>query len=78
MAFVYLLQSIKTGERYVGSTAQKPEERLADHNTGKVPWTSARRPLKLIYFEKFESLALAKNQNAFLRLEKVAMCSIRF
>jgi len=43
---------------------------MKDHNAGRVPWTSAHKPLQLIYFEFFKCIELAKNEKDFLRLGK--------
>ena len=48
--YVYILKSLKDGKKYVGYTNNLPS-RFEAHNSGKVPSTKHRRPLKLIYFE---------------------------
>jgi len=47
---VYVLQSEKDKLFYVGYTKDL-ENRLNLHNSGKVPSTKNRQPLKLVYFE---------------------------
>ena len=48
--YVYVLQSERDHNLYVGHTGDI-KKRLEEHNNGKVPATSNRRPLKLIYWE---------------------------
>lgn len=47
---VYVLGSLKDGKLYIGSS-RDIKGRLAEHNTGRVPATKSRRPLKLLYCE---------------------------
>ena len=70
MASVYVLRSLKTGKKYVGSTSWTPTERLAEHNGGKVPWTKAHRPLELVYTENMESIMLAQKRERFFKTGK--------
>jgi putative endonuclease len=48
--YVYVLQSVKDEQFYVGFTSDL-EKRLVDHNLGLVKSTKSRRPLKLLYWE---------------------------
>ena len=50
MFYVYVLQSLKDMQFYVGCT-NNVEKRLKEHNSGLVKSTNNRRPLKLIYTE---------------------------
>ena len=50
MHYVYVLKSIKDGNLYVGRT-ENLEQRLSDHQKGKVESTKERRPLRFIYCE---------------------------
>jgi len=50
MFYVYILQSKKDDDLYVGFT-NDIKRRLFKHNSGKVFSTKARRPFKLIYAE---------------------------
>jgi len=52
MHYVYILQSKKDDELYVGCT-NNLKARFALHNAGKVVSTARRLPLKLIYYEAF-------------------------
>ena len=49
--FVYIIQSLKDGTYYVGSTRDL-NERLERHNQGRSNYTKAKRPWKLRYSEK--------------------------
>ena len=52
MYYVYILESVKSGRHYVGSTSNL-ERRLTEHNEGKVKSTKRCRPWKIIYTEEF-------------------------
>ena len=70
MAFVYVLKSLKTGKKYVGSTQSDPIARLADHNAGRMPWTRNHRPLELIDTEEIKTLDLAQKREKFFKTGK--------
>lgn len=59
MYFVYILEC-KDGSLYTGYTTDL-EKRLKAHNESKAgaKYTKTRRPVKLVYFEKFRKLGLA-------------------
>jgi len=63
MYYVYVLQSEKDKNFYVGFTSNL-KERLKLHNNGKVPSTKSRLPMKLIYYES------CLNQNDATHREK--------
>ncbi|MDA8611294.1 GIY-YIG nuclease family protein [Candidatus Pacebacteria bacterium] len=54
MFYVYILLSEKDNKTYVGYT-NNLRNRLRRHNSGQVKSTSARRPLKFIYTESFDT-----------------------
>ncbi|MEY2671998.1 MAG: hypothetical protein RL687_415 [Candidatus Parcubacteria bacterium] len=64
--FVYILFSKKDHKLYVGCTHDY-EHRLKEHNQGKVPATKNRRPLEIIYLEKYEVKSEAFNRERFLK-----------
>lgn len=64
--FVYILLSKKDNRLYVGCT-QNPDQRLKEHNFGKVFATKNRRPLVRIYLEEFLNKADAFNRERFLK-----------
>ncbi len=53
MYYVYILQSQKDGNYYIGCTSNI-SRRLKQHNLGNVKSTKPRSPLNLIYKEEFE------------------------
>jgi len=59
MYFVYILQSIKSGRYYIGST-NNPERRLAEHNSGKTKSLKYLRPLKIVFKKEYEKDSDAK------------------
>jgi putative endonuclease len=66
MYYSYILKSIKDGRYYYGSTGDL-EKRILKHNQGGVPSTKNRRPLKLHYFETFESKLEAQKRERFYK-----------
>jgi putative endonuclease len=50
--YVYILQSELDESFYIGST-QNLDERMQRHNQGRFVYTKAKRPWKLVYFEKY-------------------------
>ncbi len=50
MSYVYLIQSRKDKQFYTGFTGDL-QNRLREHNAGKVPSTKERGPFELIYYE---------------------------
>ncbi len=64
MDYVYILQSKKDNNLYIGYT-ENLENGIDVHNQGKVISTKNRRPLKLIYFET------CINQKDALNREKI-------
>jgi putative endonuclease len=50
MFYTYVLISLKDNKFYTGYTSDI-KNRLRSHNSGEVPSTKNRRPLKLIYLE---------------------------
>ena len=58
--YTYILQCAD-GRFYYGSTGDL-SRRLAEHHEGLSRWTSPRRPVKLVYFEAFETAAQARRR----------------
>ncbi len=52
--YVYILESLKNGRHYVGSTGNLLR-RLTEHNEGKVKSTKPFTPWKIIYTEEYSS-----------------------
>ena len=63
---VYLLQSHKDNRTYLGST-DNIVRRMEEHKHGKCQSTKNRRPLKLIYFEEYDTLAEARKREKYLK-----------
>jgi putative endonuclease len=64
--YLYILKSLKDGKHYTGISSNI-ESRLAQHNSGKTKSTSYRRPLSLIYKEKFNSRLDTRNREKYLK-----------
>jgi putative endonuclease len=59
MAYVYILESIKDGRYYIGSTANL-ENRLKHHQGGFTPSTKRFGDVKLIFSQKVDFLREAR------------------
>ena len=69
--FVYILKSLQDGSYYVGSTSNL-EDRLIRHNEGRVKYTKAKGPFKLMYFEKHPNRSQAmKREYAIKRRKRI-------
>jgi putative endonuclease len=64
--YVYVLQSEKDNNFYIGCTSNL-KERLENHKSGKVPITKNRRPLKLVYFEGCPNQQDAAKREKYLK-----------
>jgi len=69
MYFVYIMESLKDGKYYIGTT-NDVERRLKEHNSGLSRSTSSRRPLKLVHTEIFEDIKKAYARERFLKSKK--------
>ena len=70
MAFsVYILESLKDGSYYVGST-QSLESRLKRHNEGRVSYTRPKRPSKLVYSEEHPDRSSAAKSEFKIKAHK--------
>jgi len=65
--YVYVLESIKDSNRYIGYT-ENLRKRIKEHNEGKSFSTKCRRPLKLIYFEGCIDKEDAKRREGYLKM----------
>ncbi len=66
MFYVYVLQSKKDRQRYIGFSADL-KKRLSQHKSGKVVATKRRLPVELIYYEAFKSEKKAREQELFYK-----------
>jgi putative endonuclease len=64
--YVYILQSKKDGNFYVGYTFDL-RKRMCEHDNGKVKSTSCRRPLCLVYFEGCANQQDALHREKYLK-----------
>lgn len=69
MQVVYVLKSEKDGNLYIGCTSDL-DKRLICHNKGQVKSTKSRRPLKLIYSEKFDNIYEAFGKERYYKSAK--------
>jgi len=67
--FTYILQSDKDDSFYIGSTSDI-ERRLTEHNFGNNPYTSKKKPWKVIYYEQFDSRSEAIKREKFLKKQR--------
>ncbi|MBI4358509.1 MAG: GIY-YIG nuclease family protein [Candidatus Omnitrophica bacterium] len=65
--FVYVILSLKDNWLYIGQTDRKPEDRLKEHNAGRVASTKRRRPFDLIYYEMYCDKKDALGRELFLK-----------
>lgn len=64
--YIYVLESLKDGERYIGYT-NNLKRRLEEHNKGLSFSTKYRLPFKLIYFEGCINEDDAKRREYYLK-----------
>jgi putative endonuclease len=69
MFWVYVLRSLKTGRRYVGSS-NNAERRLKEHNTGKSKSTRHGIPWELIYEESCQDRSEAVRRERYFKTGK--------
>jgi len=68
MQYVYILQSLKDKDLYVGCTKDL-KERLKLHNAKKVSSTAKRAPLVLIYYEAYINSTDAYNREIYMKTQ---------
>jgi len=66
MFYVYVLKSAKDGRLYKGYCGNV-EQRLRDHNGGKVFSTKGFRPWKLVFMEAFDTEQQALDREKYLK-----------
>ena len=67
MFYVYVLNSDKYKELYVGSTNDL-KRRIIEHNRGKVESTRNKKPYKLVYYEAYVEESDARRREKMLKL----------
>lgn len=66
MYYTYVIQSEKDKRFYTGFT-EDLQNRLNEHNSGKVPSTKSRGPFRLIYYEACLNQQDATNREKYLK-----------
>ncbi|MTI40009.1 GIY-YIG nuclease family protein [Fulvivirga lutimaris] len=66
MFYTYILKSNSDNSHYYGHTKDL-NNRLKDHNSGKVRSTKGKRPWVLHYFEEFETKSEAYKREMFFK-----------
>ncbi len=66
MFYVYVLKSLKDDKLYIGQT-NNFESRFIRNQKGYVKSTKNRRPLKLLFCDKFDSRSEAMKHEKFLK-----------
>ncbi|MBI5078768.1 GIY-YIG nuclease family protein [Candidatus Saganbacteria bacterium] len=69
MFCVYVLASVKNGRYYTGSTRDL-ENRLKEHNAGKIKSTKAFIPYKIVYKETFSTYTEARKRELYIKKRK--------
>lgn len=64
--YVYVLESLVDGKRYIGMTNDL-RCRFLEHQGGKSTSTSPRRPFKLIYYEACLSYTDTKRREGYMK-----------
>ncbi|OGK19246.1 excinuclease ABC subunit C [Candidatus Roizmanbacteria bacterium RIFCSPLOWO2_12_FULL_40_12] len=64
--YIYVLESLKDGNRYIGYTADF-KKRVKEHEDGKNFSTKFRVPFRLIYFEGCLDQSDAKRRERYLK-----------
>ena len=67
--FVYIIQSLKDGSFYVGSTRDL-DERLERHNQGRSKFTKGKRPWKVVYREERVDRSAAMEREREIKSKK--------
>jgi putative endonuclease len=66
MYYVYILQSERDKDLYIGRTADL-KRRYSEHQTGRVESTKYRLPMKLLCYEAYNTKEEAARREEFLK-----------
>jgi len=66
---VYILESERNGRLYIGCT-DNLEQRIKDHNAGKVTSTKGYIPYRLVHYEEFGNKTIARKRELFFKTGK--------
>ncbi|MBK7883191.1 MAG: GIY-YIG nuclease family protein [Chitinophagaceae bacterium] len=69
MFYVYILQSMKDFSFYIGQ-CNDLDKRMSKHFDGMSKYTSGKRPLRLVYFEKVDSRSEALKREKYIKSQK--------
>jgi putative endonuclease len=64
--YVYVIQSLADDSQYVGMSS-KPDERLKEHNSGRVKATKSKKPWRRIVLEEFPNRLEARQREKYLK-----------
>jgi len=64
--YVYVLRSLKDSKLYIGHTKDL-QNRVKEHNRGKVTSTKLRAPFELLYYEACRNLNDALHREKYLK-----------
>lgn len=66
---VYIIQSLKDGSYYIGSTSNL-EDRIKRHNQGRSGYTRVKTPWRLVYSEEHANRSSAARREAGIKRRK--------
>lgn len=66
MFYVYVLESLKNGQSYIGYTSDL-RKRLKEHNQGLNPSTKRYKPWRIIYYEACLDEEDARRREGYLK-----------
>ncbi|MES2848910.1 MAG: GIY-YIG nuclease family protein [Bacteroidota bacterium] len=67
--YVYILQSLKDFSFYIGQ-CDDLDRRMSKHFDGMSKYTSGKRPLRLVYFEVYDSRTIAIKREREIKNKK--------
>ena len=76
MFFMYILQSKKDNNLYIGYTSDLLR-RFKEHNSGLVKSTKPRKPFRLAYYEAYSSKQDATKREHNLKLNSRALAQLK-
>jgi len=66
MFYCYILQSLKDGSYYIGST-ENLKQRLVQHNQHSARYSSTKAPFRLAWYGAFKTKSLALDFERYLK-----------
>jgi putative endonuclease len=82
MVWLYILEC-RGGSYYTGTTRRSLEDRVGEHNAGRLDgYTARRRPVRLVFSEDFtdprDAIAAERQVKGWTRAKKLALIEGRF